>query len=47
MRGQVKLKDAVDGTISLHDKVRNRVYKLNDQIAKVFAWPRGWHLPEA
>lgn len=45
--GQVNLKDAVDGTISFHDKVRNRVYKLNDQTAKLFVRPRGWHLPEA
>ncbi|KAG4933047.1 hypothetical protein JHK87_047049 [Glycine soja] len=47
MRGQVNLKDAVAGTISLHDKARNRVYKLNDQTAKLFVRPRGWHLPEA
>ncbi|KAK3406567.1 hypothetical protein EUGRSUZ_K02748 [Eucalyptus grandis] len=47
MRGQVNLKDAVDGTITFHDKARNRVYKLNDQIAKLFVRPRGWHLPES
>ncbi|KAK0588078.1 hypothetical protein LWI29_033963 [Acer saccharum] len=47
MSGQVNLKDAVDGTISFHDKARNRVYKLNDQTAKLFVRPRGWHLPEA
>ncbi|PIA33657.1 hypothetical protein AQUCO_04000018v1 [Aquilegia coerulea] len=47
MRGHVNLKDAVEGTISFHDKARNRVYKLNDQIAKLFVRPRGWHLPEA
>ncbi|BAT75984.1 hypothetical protein LR48_Vigan01g226700 [Vigna angularis] len=47
MRGQVNLKDAVDGTISFHDKVRNRVYKLNHPTAKLFVRPRGWHLPEA
>uniref|UniRef100_A0A7N0RJ31 Malate synthase n=1 Tax=Kalanchoe fedtschenkoi TaxID=63787 RepID=A0A7N0RJ31_KALFE len=47
MRGQVNLKDAVNGTISYQDKARNRVYKLNDQIAKLFVRPRGWHLPEA
>ncbi|RDX69563.1 hypothetical protein CR513_51311 [Mucuna pruriens] len=47
MGGQVNLKDAVAGTISFHDKVRNRVYKLNDQTAKLFVRPRGWHLPEA
>ncbi|KAK3040607.1 hypothetical protein RJ639_026928 [Escallonia herrerae] len=47
IRGHVNLKDAVDGTISFHDKARNRVYKLNDQTAKLFVRPRGWHLPEA
>lgn len=47
MRGHVNLKDAVDGTISFHDQARNRVYKLNDQTAKLFVRPRGWHLPEA
>ncbi|KAK4843552.1 hypothetical protein QYF36_009737 [Acer negundo] len=47
MSGQVNLKDAVDGTISFHDKARNRYYKLNDQTAKLFIRPRGWHLPEA
>ncbi|KAK6920560.1 Malate synthase [Dillenia turbinata] len=47
MSGQVNLKDAVNGTISFHDKARNRVYKLNDQTAKLFVRPRGWHLPEA
>ncbi|CAL5327405.1 unnamed protein product [Camellia sinensis] len=47
MRGQVNLKDAVDGTISFRDQARNRVYKLNNQIAKLFVRPRGWHLPEA
>ncbi|XP_050222897.1 malate synthase, glyoxysomal [Mercurialis annua] len=47
IRGQVNLRDAVNGTISFHDKARNRVYKLNDQIAKLFVRPRGWHLPEA
>ncbi|KAL0708947.1 hypothetical protein Bca4012_015925 [Brassica carinata] len=31
MKGQVNLKDAVDGSITFHDKSRNRVYKLTDQ----------------
>ncbi|XP_072958642.1 malate synthase, glyoxysomal [Typha angustifolia] len=47
MKGQVNLRDAVNGTISFHDQARNRVYKLNDKIAKLFVRPRGWHLPEA
>ncbi|KAM7480147.1 hypothetical protein LguiA_028360 [Lonicera macranthoides] len=47
MRGQVNLKDAVDGSITYSDKARNKVYRLNDQTAKLFVRPRGWHLPEA
>ncbi|KAL3839055.1 hypothetical protein ACJIZ3_023646 [Penstemon smallii] len=47
MRGQINLKDAVSGTISFNDKARNRTYKLNEQTAKLFVRPRGWHLPEA
>ncbi|XP_042477034.1 malate synthase, glyoxysomal [Macadamia integrifolia] len=47
MRGQVNLKEAVEGTISFHDQARNKVYKLNDQTAKLFVRARGWHLPEA
>ncbi|MCD7451078.1 hypothetical protein HAX54_009526 [Datura stramonium] len=47
MRGHVNLRDAVNGTISFHDQARNRVYRLNDQTAKLFVRPRGWHLPEA
>ncbi|RZS18043.1 hypothetical protein BHM03_00050265 [Ensete ventricosum] len=46
MRGQVNLRDAVNGTISFSDQARNRVYKLNDETAKLFVRPRGWHLPE-
>lgn len=46
MSGQVNLKDAIDCTISFHDKVRNKDYKLNERIAKLFVRPRGWHLPE-
>ncbi|XP_077211926.1 malate synthase isoform X2 [Tasmannia lanceolata] len=47
MKGQVNLKDAVDGTISFNDQARKRLYRLNDQTAKLFVRPRGWHLPEA
>ncbi|XP_057516359.1 malate synthase [Amaranthus tricolor] len=47
MRGQVNLRDAVNGCITFHDISRNRLYKLNDQTAKLFVRPRGWHLPEA
>lgn len=47
MRGHVNLRDAIDGTISFEDRERNRVYKLNQNTAKLFVRPRGWHLPEA
>ena len=43
--GQVNLRDAVAGTISLEDK--NKTYKLNDKTATLIARPRGWHLDEA
>ncbi|KAF8703520.1 hypothetical protein HU200_032330 [Digitaria exilis] len=47
MNGQVNLRDAVAGTITYRDAARGREYKLNDQTAKLFVRPRGWHLPEA
>ncbi|XP_047947873.1 malate synthase, glyoxysomal-like isoform X2 [Salvia hispanica] len=47
MRGQVNLRDAINGTIMFHDKGRDRVYKLNQHTATLFVRPRGWHLPEA
>ncbi|KAJ3675443.1 hypothetical protein LUZ60_004485 [Juncus effusus] len=47
MRGQVNLRDAVNKMISFRDEARNRVYKLNENIAKLFVRPRGWHLPES
>ncbi|ERN13656.1 malate synthase [Amborella trichopoda] len=48
MKGQVNLKDAVDGSINFVDSDRKREYKLNkENIAMLFVRPRGWHLPEA
>ncbi|KAF3665123.1 Malate synthase, glyoxysomal [Capsicum chinense] len=47
MRSHINLRDAINGTITFHDQARNKVYKLNDQTAKLFVRPRGWHLPEA
>ncbi|XP_031091879.1 malate synthase, glyoxysomal [Ipomoea triloba] len=47
MRGQVNLRDAVNGTITFHDQARNKIYKLNNETAKLFVRPRGWHLPES
>ncbi|KAH0468228.1 hypothetical protein IEQ34_003261 [Dendrobium chrysotoxum] len=46
MKGQVNLRDAVNGTISLEDRERKRIYKLNETTAKLFVRPRGWHLKE-
>ncbi|MFC3712448.1 malate synthase A [Sphingoaurantiacus capsulatus] len=43
--GQVNLRDAAAGTISLEDKGKS--YSLNAETAVLIARPRGWHLPEA
>ncbi|QYE35839.1 malate synthase A [Polymorphobacter sp. PAMC 29334] len=45
VEGQINLRDAVAGTITLEDKGKS--YKLNDSIATLLVRPRGWHLPEA
>ena len=45
VQGQVNLRDAVAGTISLEDKGKS--YKLNDKTATLICRPRGWHLDEA
>ncbi|PKA62073.1 Malate synthase, glyoxysomal [Apostasia shenzhenica] len=47
MRGQVNLRDAINGTISFDDGERKKIYRLNEKTAKLFVRPRGWHLPEA
>lgn len=43
--GQVNLRDAAHGTITLEDKGKS--YRLNDTTAVLICRPRGWHLPEA
>jgi malate synthase len=45
VEGQVNLRDAAHGTITLEDKGKS--YKLNDKTAVLMARPRGWHLEEA
>jgi malate synthase len=45
VQGQVNLRDAAAGTISMEDKGKS--YKLNDKTATLIARPRGWHLDEA
>lgn len=44
--GQVHLRDAVAGTIELHDEARGKHYRLNDETAVLLVRPRGWHLVE-
>jgi malate synthase len=44
MQGQVNLRDAVNGSISLESN--GKTYRLNPQTAILMVRPRGWHLPE-
>ena len=46
LEGQVNLRDAVAGTIELHDPRRGKHYSLNDETAVLLVRPRGWHLLE-
>ena len=45
VEGQINLRDAAAGTITLEDKGKS--YRLNETVATMIARPRGWHLPEA
>src|SRR4029079_9779859 len=42
--GQVNLRDAVRGTITLQQGAKS--YRLNDKVAVLIPRPRGWHLAE-
>ena len=44
--GQINLRDAVRGTISLEDPATGKSYRLGDHVAVLMARPRGWHLLE-
>jgi malate synthase len=44
VEGQVNLRDAVAGTISLDSGEKH--YELNDEVATLLVRPRGWHLVE-
>ena len=44
VQGQINLRDAVAGTISL--STPKKEYRLNDEIATLLVRPRGWHLDE-
>jgi malate synthase len=43
--GQINMRDAVDGTISL-EVPGGKTYRLNPQTATLIVRPRGWHLME-
>jgi malate synthase len=45
VQGQINLRDAAAGSISLDDKGKH--YALNASTATLIARPRGWHLDEA
>lgn len=46
MNGQQNLKDAVNKTITLEDKLKNKKYTLNEKTAVLIVRPRGLHLSE-
>lgn len=46
MNGQINLRDANLGTISLSDTARGKEYKLNDKTAVLLVRPRGLHMEE-
>src|SRR5882762_7186599 len=46
VRGQLALKQAVEGTIHHVDTVTGRTYSLGDRLATLIVRPRGWHLVE-
>jgi malate synthase len=45
VEGQLNLRDAIRGTISLENK-NGKVYQLNGDPAVLTVRPRGWHLGE-
>jgi malate synthase len=45
VRGQINLRDAVDGTISFRS-AEGKDYRVGDNPAVLVVRPRGWHLPE-
>ena len=46
IRGQVVLKQAVEGTIRHVDPATGKEYGLGDRLATLMVRPRGWHLVE-
>jgi malate synthase len=45
IEGQINLRDAIRRVISFASP-DGKEYRLNEQVAVLFARPRGWHLPE-
>ncbi len=46
IRGQIALRQAVEGTISHVDPVTGKTYALGEKLATLIVRPRGWHLVE-
>jgi len=46
LQGQINLRDAINGTITLTDTKKGKEYKLNETIATLMVRPRGWHLED-
>lgn len=46
LSGQINLRDAINKTIEFVHPTKNKVYKLNDEVATLLVRPRGWHLEE-
>lgn len=46
IQGQINLRDAINRTISLHNPISGRHYKLKEQTSTLFVRPRGWHLED-
>ena len=44
--GQINLRDAARGTITLDDPASGKTYRLGERVAVLMARPRGWHLLE-
>ena len=43
LNGQINLRDAINGDITYNNKLKNKIYKLNEKIATLLVRPRGLH----
>lgn len=46
IRGQINLKDAIDGTIDYTNPKNGKYYQLKEETATLMVRPRAWHLEE-